>query len=227
MSDNYRPKVAIIDYQMGNVFSVRNACNSVGLHAEVTSEKKEVINADAVILPGVGAFGDAMKILQDLDLIEIIKNAAFTKPFVGICLGMQLLMNASYEFGYHEGLGVINGDAVRFENFSSTMERAIKVPHIGWNRINRARGNSGGNNWETSLLKGLRNQEFMYFVHSYYVRPEDPGLVVSVTNYGGIEFCSTLCFDNIFACQFHPERSGAAGLEIYRNLKDLIRKVKA
>jgi len=226
MIDVDLPRVVIIDYRMGNVFSVKNACNSVGLNAEITSSKKDILDADAVILPGVGAFGDAMQALYELDLVETIKDAALSKPFLGICLGMQLLMSASYEFGYHQGLGIINGDVVRFETVKNTGGRLIKVPHIGWNYICKTEENDSNQKWEDSLLKELQDEEFMYFAHSYYVRPEDSDMVLSLSRYGSFEFCSSLSCNNIFACQFHPERSGAEGLKIYRNLKESIKENK-
>ena len=222
MIDLNGPRVAIIDYRMGNVFSVKNACNAVDLYAEITSSKKEVLKADALILPGVGSFGEAMQTLRELDLVETIKDAALSKPFLGICLGMQLLMKGSHEFGYHEGLGIINGDVVRFENLGDCIGGEIKIPHIGWNRIYNIERDYNKKEWHNSLLKGLYNEEFMYFVHSYYVRPEDSNVVLSVSRYGNIEFCSSLSSDHIFACQFHPERSGPRGLKIYENLKGLI-----
>lgn len=225
MSDAPQPHVAIVDYGMGNLFSIQRACECVGMHATVTASSQEILTASAVILPGVGAFGDAMQALKRLDLANVLRDvAASEKPLVGICLGMQLLLTQSYEFGQHRGLGIIEGEVVRLEGSVDRM-RQLKVPQVGWNRIYRAGsatladGSRAGNaSWEDSPLAGLRDGEFIYFVHSFYVRPADSRLVLSTTRYGQIEFCSSLRRGNIFACQFHPERSGPPGLRVYRNL---------
>src|SRR3989338_4869590 len=134
-----KPRVAIVNYGMGNLFSVRHACEHVGLHAVVASQKEEILSADGIILPGVGAFGDAMDNLENLGLTEILRQVALThqKPFFGICLGFQLLMEESYEFGYHKGLGILGGSVVRFENSlpGQVASAIVKVPQVGWNRI--------------------------------------------------------------------------------------------
>jgi len=208
------PKVVIVDHGLGNLFSVKHACNKVGLDAEITNSKKEILHSDAVILPGVGAFGDAMQTLRSLDLIETLHDVALSKPFIGICLGMQLLMSESTEFGCQEGLGIIKGRTIRFDNPTDDDGKILKVPHVGWNRVCKPHDEE----WADTLLKGLDNNEFMYFIHSFYVKPDDPDVVLSVSRYGNAEFCSSLHSKNIFACQFHPERSGKEGLKIYRNL---------
>ena len=207
-------QVAIVDYGMGNLFSVQQACQSVGLLPAITSSAREILDADAVILPGVGAFGDAMATLSQLGLVEVLRQVAGSgKPLLGVCLGMQLLMTESHEFGRHQGLGLIEGEVVRFETprDGSTI---LKVPQVGWNRIFRPAHGS----WEQSCLEELRDGTFMYFVHSFYPKPVDPGVVLAVSRYGHIEFCSSLRHGNIMACQFHPERSGPQGLRIYRNV---------
>ena len=140
---------------------------------------------------------------------------------LGICLGMQLLMTESYEFGRHRGLGIIEGEVVRLQETIDGL-RKLKVPHVGWNRIYLPGESSASVAWEGSVLEGLRGGEFMYFVHSFYPRPADPDVVLSTTRYGPLEFCSSLRKGNVFACQFHPERSGARGLQIYRNLATFI-----
>ena len=209
-----RRRVAIVDYGMGNLFSVQQACQQVGMQATVTPDAREVREADAVILPGVGAFGEAMATLRQLGLAEALQEVAGAgKPVLGICLGMQLLMTASDEFGRHTGLDLIKGDVVRFEA-PSTGSRMLKVPQIGWNGVFQ----TGRDAWEQSCLHGLKDGECMYFVHSYYVKPVDPRVVLATSRYGHIEFCSALRQDNVTACQFHPERSGPQGLRIYRNL---------
>jgi glutamine amidotransferase len=220
MSD-FRPlKVAIVDHGLGNLYSVKHACAQVGLAAAITSSKQEILSADAVILPGVGAFSDAMDTLYQLDLVGVLRDiAASGRPLVGICLGVQLLMTESFEFGRHKGLGIIEGPVVRLQG---PMEgtRKLKVPQIGWNRIHKAAPGEAadGDPWANTLLDGLTDGEYMYFVHSFVVQPQDQGVVLSTSRYGHIEFCSSLRYRNVFACQFHPERSGIEGLKIYRNL---------
>ncbi len=214
MSDARCPKVTIVDFGMGNLFSVKHACEHVGLKANITASGKEILAADAVILPGVGAFGDAMASLRQLGLVEVLREvAASRRTLIGICLGMQLLMTRSYEFGHHHGLGVIEGEVVRFEGRMSGVDKS-KVPQVGWNRIYQM----GGASWNDSFLEGLSDGQFMYFVHSYYTNPVDSSLILSITSYADIEFCYSLARGNVFACQFHPERSGREVLRIYRNL---------
>jgi glutamine amidotransferase len=216
-----KPTVAIVDYGVGNLFSVKIACERVGLHPVITSCKQDLLSADAVILPGVGAYGNAMHTLKALHLVTALQRAAVSgKPFMGICLGMQLLMSESSEFGWHQGLDVIQGQVVSFTHDLQASGEVLKVPQVGWNRLfHRANHTHAAaeNPWSTSLLSGLANGEHMYFVHSFYVKPADVDVVLSVSQYGHTEFCSSLCVGNIFACQFHPERSGPQGLRIYRN----------
>jgi imidazole glycerol-phosphate synthase subunit HisH len=211
-------KVAIIDYRMGNLFSVQHACGHVGLESIITSEQKVISESDGVILPGVGAFSTAMKHLNELNLIEtileVIQNG---KPFMGICLGMQLLFTESEEFGNNSGLGVIDGKVKKFPDHKKDGSR-LTVPQIGWNQIFKtdlAR--------DSSLIKNISDGEFMYFVHSYYVEPDDTGVVFTKTNYEEVEYCSSLLKENVFASQFHPEKSAEKGIEIYRNWANLHR----
>jgi glutamine amidotransferase len=221
-------RVAIIDFGLGNLFSVKQACEYAGLQAHITSARKDIQSADAVILPGVGAFGDAMATLRKLDLVELLRDmAASDTPLVGICLGVQLLMTESYEFGHHQGLGIISGPVVRFDNPQED-GKILKVPQVGWNRIYRGKGNGAeaADPWAGTPLAGLAEGECMYFVHSFIVQPEDPTVILTITRYGHIEFCSGLRTGNIFACQFHPERSGSQGLRIYRNLAVKIKNQK-
>lgn len=214
--DETRPmQVAIIDYEMGNMFSVKHACEYLGLNTVLTSDKSVIMASDAIILPGVGSFGDAMDNLKRLDLIPPIKDfVAAGRPFMGICLGLQLLFSESEEFGVNKGLGIIEGSVVRFP-VNNRKGRAIKVPHIGWNQIFRL-GESDAC-WGSSPLKSLKNGEFMYFVHSYYAKPASNQVVLSSTAYEDTQFCSSLLSKNVFACQFHPEKSAAEGLKIYKN----------
>jgi glutamine amidotransferase len=223
VSEN-KPKIAIVDHGLGNLFSVKHACQHVGLDATITSSKSEIVESDAVILPGVGAFGDAMDTLHRLDLVSLLREiAASPKPFIGICLGVQLLMTESHEFGRHKGLGIVEGAVVPFDNPREN-DRALKVPQIGWNRVCKpVKGNGNRDPWAGTLLDGTPDGEYMYFVHSYVVQPQDPGVVLSTSRYGHIEFCSSLQLGNIFACQFHPERSAVRGFEIYQNLARQLR----
>ena len=212
---------AIIDYGMGNLFSVRQACRKTGIDAQVTSKKDDVDKADALILPGVGAFGDAMRVLRKLDLISSIKQSIMqNKPFLGICLGMQLLMQRSHEFGRHEGLGVFEGDVVQFKHPRDEQENKLPIPEMGWNRILPYHRKS----WSKTLLQGVRRAEYMYFVHSYFPRPKNTKIILTTTIYGTTTYCSTIEYNNIFACQYHPERSGLEGIKIYKNFSTKIKK---
>lgn len=220
MSDFKPIRVAIVDYRLGNLHSVRQACAYAGMQATITSDKQTILDADAILLPGVGAYGDAMATLHRLDLVSVLRDiAATTKPLIGICLGVQLLMTESFEFGRHKGLGIIEGQVVPFGH-PREGERVLKVPQIGWNRVCRVENAR----WDGTLLDGVADGEYMYFVHSYIVQPRDPGVILSTSRYGQIEFCSSVQRGNVFACQFHPERSGIAGIGMYQNLAAQIKQ---
>ena len=209
MSDSNK-KVIIIDYQLGNLFSVKQACDTVGINAKISSDKIDVLNADALILPGVGAFIEAMNNLNKLELINAIKTKVNDGvPIFGICLGQQLLFSKSEEFGAGNGLDLIPGVIKRFPNHIG--DRIIKVPHIAWNTIYKS-----NQSWNSTALRELNNDDFMYFIHSYYVKPDEDSCVLTFTNYDGIEFCSSINHKNIFATQFHPEKSASKGLSIYK-----------
>ena len=215
-------KVSVVDYGMGNLFSVAQACAKVGLLCEITSNKDEIKKSDALILPGVGAFGDAMDNLRALDLVSTIKDFIQEgKPFMGVCLGMQLLMSQSEEFGAHRGLDVIEGPVVRFSNKEG---KKIKVPHVGWNRI-FIPGAHKTDYWKETPVREIADGEFMYFVHSYYAVPENEDVILSVTTYEGVDYCSSILYKNVFASQFHPERSGDEGLKIYENWYENLKKL--
>jgi glutamine amidotransferase len=219
-----RPKVAIVDYSLGNLFSVKHACEHVGLDGVITACKEDVLAADAVILPGVGAFGDAMDNLRRLDLIRPLRDLAQSgKLLVGICLGQQLLMTESFEFGRHRGLDIFPGQVVRFADPRGPQGN-LKVPQVGWNRIHRPAKAGHSDPWAGSPLEGIADGESMYFVHSFYVQPADPSVILSTTRYGHIDFCSGLRRNNIISFQYHPERSGVQGMRIYQNLAALIRQ---
>ena len=217
------PKVAIVDYGVGNLFSVEQACTHAGMKALITSSADEIAAADAVILPGVGAFGRAMANLEQLGLADVLREVgARARPLIGICLGAQLLMDESEEFGHYEGLGIIPGRVV---HLGSPREgsRRLKVPHVGWNRIHSTGRAQSGDPWGEALLRDLPDGEFMYFVHSFILRPDEQAVATSVTRYGDVEFCSSLAKENVIGFQFHPERSGPRGLQIYARLAERIR----
>jgi len=209
--ENTRRKVIIIDYQLGNLFSVKQACDTVGINAEISALKKDILDADALILPGVGAFIEAMNNLKKLDLIDAIKGKVNNGiPIFGICLGQQLFFTESEEFGAGNGLDLIPGMIKRFPE--ELNGKKVKVPQIAWNKIY-----SSGQEWDKTPLTELQQDEFMYFIHSYYVKPTLSDCILTLTNYDGIEFCSSILDRNLFATQFHPEKSGEKGLSIYRN----------
>ncbi len=201
--------IAILDCGMGNLRSVQKAFESRGFDAFLTSKPYDVKSADALVLPGVGAFGDFMDFLRNNGLTKaIIDFIDSGKPFLGICLGMQVLLEISEEFGIHKGLGVVKGVVKRFPNTVG------KIPHMGWNTVKIVK--------DHPVLSGIKDGSFFYFVHSYYVVPDDEDIVVTKTEYNGFEFASSIGRDNLFACQFHPEKSQRLGLKIIENFGRLI-----
>jgi glutamine amidotransferase len=200
--------IAIIDYGMGNLRSVQKALERVGHTATITSDPVEVGRADRLILPGVGAFRDAIGALRTRKLVEPIRTAiADGKPFLGICLGLQLLFEASYEDGEYEGLSIVPGKVVRFN-----IPHDFKVPHMGWNQICQRR--------RAPIFAGIDDGAYFYFVHSYYVVPRDDSWTAVETEYAQ-PFCSGIWRDNLFAVQFHPEKSQDAGLRLLENFAEL------
>jgi len=211
--------IAIVDYGMGNLRSVHKAFEKVGLQAIVTHEPGVIKKAAGLVVPGVGAFKKAMENLKELGLVDpLIEFIASGKPFLGICLGLQILFSESEEFGVQSGLGIFKGRVVRF-SFSlsglSPSENPLKIPHMGWNSVHVRK--------RFPALEGIENDAHFYFVHSYYPVPEDQEIVATTTDYGG-EFVSSIGRENLFACQFHPEKSQAAGLKILKNFGSLIRR---
>ena len=196
--------VAIIDYDAGNIKSVEKAVHYLGKKAVVTSDPNEILSADRVILPGVGAFGDAMKRLHDLGLVDVIRRAVQQEtPFLGICLGLQLLFEKSEESPGVAGLGLLRGEILRLPDIPG-----LKVPHIGWNSLKYP--NPG------RLFRGIPEDSYVYFVHSYYLKAQDEGIVTATTEYGTLVHAS-IESGNLFACQFHPEQSSETGLTILEN----------
>ena len=205
--------IAIIDYGMGNLRSVQKAFEKVGFEALVTADPKVVLEAERIVLPGVGAFRDCMTNLEQGGFIEpILKVIRDGRPFLGICLGLQLLFSESEEFGLHKGLNVIPGRVLRFPEGMTEGGEELKVPHMGWNQLSVRRC--------PPAFSAIPDGANFYFVHSYYVQPEDTAVVATTTNYG-IEFCSSIWKDNIVATQFHPEKSQEMGLAILKNFGEL------
>ena len=201
--------IAIVDYGMGNLRSVEKGFLKVGVDARVVSDAKSIENARAVVLPGVGAFRDCMRTLDALSLIEpIAKSIASGKPYLGICLGLQILFAESEEFGTYKGLDILPGKVVRFRI-------DLKVPHMGWNTVNIRK--------RPPIFEDIHDNSYFYFVHSYFVAPADPAVIAGTTDYG-ISFTSMIWKENIVATQFHPEKSQETGLRILRNFGDWVKK---
>ena len=198
--------IAVIDYGMGNLRSVEKALEVAGGKILVVSDRKGIEGCDKLVFPGVGSFGDAMEELKARRLIDPIKDAIKSgKPFLGLCLGLQLLFKKSEEAPGVRGLGILEGEVKRFR------PGALKVPHMGWNNI-EIRGQMP----ENRILDKISNNSYMYFVHSYYVKPEDKGVVLTTTDYG-IKFVSAVARNNIYGLQFHPEKSQVVGLKMLKN----------
>ncbi len=200
--------IAIIDYGMGNLRSVQKGFEVVGHRAVVTREPGVIDQASHIVLPGVGAFGDCMDNLTRYNLTEpIYRSITAGKPFLGICVGFQLLFSESEEFGSHKGLGLLPGKVKAIPR-STNVSSSYKIPHMGWNTIQIHK--------EAPPLQGIEPDSYVYFVHSYYVEPEDPFLTSTQTEYG-VVFASSVWKDNIFATQFHPEKSQTVGLQVLKN----------
>ena len=202
--------IGIIDYGMGNLRSVQKAFEHLQVEARILSSPRELSNVEGVVLPGVGAFRDAISELKRHDFPNAIHDTVEAGvPLIGICLGQQLLFDVSYEDGEFEGLGLIRGDVVRFDP-----EPGLKIPHMGWNAVEL--------HGEPTLFRQLSSGDYVYFVHSYYVRPADDAVVAARTTHGTQTFASAIQRNNLFATQFHPEKSQRVGLQILRNFANLV-----
>lgn len=212
-------KLVIIDYGLCNLLSVFNALKFLGIQSKVSDQPNDLDNADGVILPGVGAFEDGMQGLKQKGFIDAIDRYVKTgRPFLGICLGMQMLMSKSFEFGEHQGLNLIEGEVVGFKNHIDQGHYDFKVPHIGWNGLQ-----PNGQPWAKSILEDLPEGQEMYFVHSFYAVPKDHKDVLAQTQYAGRKFCSVVSRENVYGCQFHPEKSSSYGLKILNNFTGLLK----
>lgn len=207
-------KTIVVDYGIGNVFSVCNALRRIGGEPELTGDLKAIRNADRVILPGVGAFARAMDALKAKGLAPVLQDYVATgRPFLGICIGMQVLMERSTEFGSHEGLGFIAGSVERIPDRGPSGNR-LRVPHIGWAPL---KPGGAGSQWkDTPLAETTPDGASVYFVHSYHCMPADPGHRMAIADYGSAEITAAIAKDNIVGVQFHPERSGETGQQILR-----------
>ncbi len=206
--------VVIIDYGLGNLLSVHNALKALGIQACISSDPAGLRQADAAILPGVGAFEDGMKGLKEKALIGPVRAFVKTgRPFLGICLGAQMLLDRSWEFGEHQGLGLIPGEVSALKG---SLPADLRVPYIGWNGLRHA-----ALPWEGTILEGMSEGQEMYFVHSFYLNPVDQKHALACAQYGPKRFCAVLAKDNVYGCQFHPEKSAAMGLRVLNNFVSL------
>lgn len=207
--------ISIIDYGMSNIRSISNAFEILGEMVSITNDKKVITDSEAIVLPGVGAFGDGINNLQKMNLIELLKELVLDKkkPYLGVCLGLEFLAEKSYENGIHDGFGWIRGEVVKIK----PENQSLKVPHMGWDDTRVI--------IETDLMRGLENPIF-YYLHSYYfkVAEVDKKCITSLCNYGGVEITSSLKKDNIYAVQFHPEKSQATGIQLIKNFLEDVRK---
>ncbi len=202
-------RIAIIDYGVGNLRSVEKAFTSQGIDAIITRDETELRKAEKLVLLGVGAFGYAMDNLRKLGFDELVREAAASgKAIIGLCVGLQMMFDEGHEFGVHQGLGLLPGRVVKFPE-------GMRVPHVGWNQV--AYSNESG---KLPIFRDLPDQSFYYFVHSYYVEPDDESCIIGETDYGG-KFASICGRDNVIGVQFHPEKSQATGLRLLRNFAEL------
>ena len=207
-----QPSIAIIDYDAGNIRSVQKALEECGASARITADPKDIASADGVVFPGQGACDSSMRSIRERGLFDVIRRSIDSgKPFLGVCLGLQLLLESSEE-GDEPCLAILKGSTRRLPP-EKTEQAGLKIPHMGWNSVSLS--------IEHPVFEGIPDDSYFYFVHSYYADPEDKDRVAGVTNYG-IDFCSAVAWDNVAAVQFHPEKSGAVGLRMYSNFLSLV-----
>ena len=205
-------KITIIDYGCGNILNLARAIKFIGYEVDITHDKNKIINSSYVILPGVGAFGNAMKQIEKYNLHNtILEYAKSNKPLLGICLGMQILLTVSYEFGVHKGLGLIEGKVIKISNEKN---KEIKIPHMGWNEIYP---NNNKKEWKNKILKNSSIGKSFYFVHSFVCITKDYDSTIAVCNYSDISIPAVVATGNVFGCQFHPEKSADNGLAVLKN----------
>lgn len=216
---NRAKKILIVDYGVSNLHSALKAVRQFSADAGITEDPAEIAAADGLILPGVGAFQAGMAGLESRGLVGAVKRFANSgKPMLGICLGAQIMLQYGHEFGAHKGLGIIPGSVVRFPEM-----KTAKIPHIGWDSIYPPQ-QAGGNAWEGSLLGAVPRNEEMYFVHSFIFKPDSADSILALSNYERYEFCAALRQGNIYGLQFHPEKSGLAGLSVLKGFVELVLK---
>ena len=209
-------KITIIDYGCGNILNLIRAIEFLGYEADTTRDKEKIIDSSYVILPGVGAFGTAAKQLEKYNLYNpILEYAKLNKPLLGVCLGMQLLFTASYEFGIHNGLGLIEGEVTKISNKKN---KEIKIPHIGWNELYP---NNDKKEWKNKILNNSLIGKSFYFIHSFVCLTKNPNSTIAICNYSGISIPAIVSVGNIFGCQFHPEKSADNGLAILKNFCEI------
>ncbi len=209
-------KITIIDYGCGNILNLARAIKFIGYEVDITHDKNKIINSSYVILPGVGAFGNAMKQIEKFNLHNtILEYAKSNKPLLGICLGMQILLTVSYEFGVHKGLGLIEGKVIKISNEKNN---EIKIPHMGWNEIYP---NNNKKEWKNKILKNSSIGKSFYFVHSFVCITKDYDSTIAVCNYSDISIPAVVATGNVFGCQFHPEKSADNGLAVLKNFCEI------
>lgn len=212
--------IAILDYGVGNVLSIYNAFAKIGSEVIITNDKSLISSADGLIIPGVGAFAHGMRSLTQHDLVSFVQDVASSgKPIMGICLGMQMLFSQSSEFGITQGLNLIDGTV---EKLKHPRGNNIKLPHVSWNNISKDEGSQ----WNNSILNLVSDLEEMYFVHSFAAIPSNSENILSTTTYQDVKFCSSVRKENIYGCQFHPEKSAVEGLKIINNFSKICQGFK-
>ena len=209
-------KIVIVDYGCGNILNLARAIKFIGYEVDITHDKNKIINSSYVILPGVGAFGNAMKQIEKYNLRNtILEYAKSNKPLLGICLGMQILLTVSYEFGVHKGLGLIEGKVIKISNEKN---KEIKIPHMGWNEIYP---NNNKKEWKNKILKNSSIGKSFYFVHSFVCITKNYDSTIAVCNYSDISIPAVVATGNVFGCQFHPEKSADNGLAVLKNFCEI------